>query len=149
MRAPRRGARARGIEGAARRGVAQERDEEERKGEEEAESWHRGLPAELFGDEIGRMRERRRVDGRTAGATSTCGEPRHTNSTQREREGGAGRRRDSGRQRVCGFAATREKKTTTAEMGDVSTEEKMKIASSYLVNSPPGEFIDVFNGPDP
>ena len=32
-------------------------------------------------------------------------------------------------------------------MGDeVGIAEKLKIASTYLVNSPPGEFIDVFNG---
>jgi len=31
-------------------------------------------------------------------------------------------------------------------MEEVSPEEKVRIASGYLLNSPPGEFIDVFNG---
>ena len=31
-------------------------------------------------------------------------------------------------------------------MEEVSLDDKLKLASTYLVNSPPGEFIDVFNG---
>lgn len=31
-------------------------------------------------------------------------------------------------------------------MGDVSNDDKMRIASEYLLNAPPGEFNDVFNG---